>query len=545
MPAPSHWNRRREGKVPPRSCRGRRAPLLLLALALVGLFVALPGCGSSQAVRPSIVVIQLDDQDLYDLGATYRSRSGRIVRVLPNMRRLMVDAGVTFNNYYVSVPVCCPSRAALLTGRYARNNGVFTNVGAIGGFDAYRRHDLHANVAVWLQKAGYRTIHVGKFLNGYNSRPATVPPGWSDWQTLATDPSTSFYYGYQFNDNGRITRRYGDRGYRIVDSARCPHHSSRRCNYVTDVLTAKALRALRRTPSSRPFYLQVDYTAPHVDDHGPIGPPPPPRYLHSLAGIRAPRVPDFNEADVSDKPSFVRRSPQLAPNDIRRVDVRYEARLESERAVDDGLGALIRTLRRLGRLPNTYVFLTSDNGYFQGEHRFATGKFLPYETANHMPLLVRGPGIPTGRRSDALSANVDLAPTFLQISGGRPTSPLDGESLLHYARDPALQSRRAVLLEDFTKAPRQTAGRSFGPPSSRVPHAYTGIRVGPYKYIQYATGERELYNLNRDPYELRSLAANPRYRNVVAWLAERLKALAICSGHPCRRPVGPIPRPLR
>jgi arylsulfatase A-like enzyme len=507
---------------------------------MVGAFVALPGCGSKQEQRPSIVVIQLDDQDLYDLGATYRGRTGRPTRALPNIRRLMLDTGVSFSRYYVSVPVCCPSRAALLTGRYARNNGVFTNIGAIGGFDAYRRKDLHSNLAVWLQKAGYRTIHVGKFLNGYSSRPPAVPPGWSDWQTLATDPSTSFYYGYRFNSNGHITRRYGDRSYESVDSVRCPHGSPTRCNYVTDVLTAKALQALQASSSGRPLYLQVDYTAPHVDDHGPIGPPPPPRYLHSLAGIKAPRAPGFNEADVSDKPSYVRRSPRLAPNDIRRLDFRYEARLESERAVDAGLGAIVRMLDRLGRLPNTYVFLTSDNGYFQGEHRFDTGKFLPYETANHMPLVVRGPGIPAHRRSDALSANVDLAPTFLQISGGHPGRPLDGHSLLRFARKPALRTRRAVLLEDFANAPRQSAGRS----SSRVPHAYTGIRVGPYKFIHYASGERELYNVNRDPHELRSLAASPRYRGVVAWLDVRLKRLAACSGPPCRRPFGPVPPPL-
>jgi N-acetylglucosamine-6-sulfatase len=514
----------------------------LLAIALVGMLVALPGCGSNQTQRPSIVVIQLDDQDLYDLGATYRDRSGRTIRVLPNIRKL-IDAGVSFSRYYVSVPVCCPSRAALLTGRYARNNGVLTNTGATGGFDAYRRHDLRSNLAVWLQKAGYRTIHVGKFLNGYSSRPPTVPPGWSDWQTLATDPSTSFYYGYRFNSNGHLSRLYGDRSYTTVDSARCPHRSPTRCNYVTDVLTAKALRALRESPSGRPLYLQLDYTAPHVDDHGPIGPPPPPRYLHSLAGIKAPRANGFNEADVSDKPSYVRRTPRLAPDDIRRVDFRYEARLESERAVDDGLGAIIRILDRLGRLPNTYVFLTSDNGYFQGEHRFDTGKFLPYETADHMPMLVRGPGIPAGQRSGALTANVDLAPTLLQISGGHPTRSLDGLSLLPFAREPSFQTRRAVLLEDFTKAPSQNAGRSFGSPSSRVPHAYTGIRVGAYKFIQYASGERELYNINRDPHELRSLAADRRYRRVVAWLNGRLKRLAGCRGEPCRRPFGPVPRP--
>ncbi|MDQ2939519.1 MAG: sulfatase-like hydrolase/transferase, partial [Actinomycetota bacterium] len=272
------------------------ASAALVLVALVGVAILVSSCGSSPSQPPSIVVIQLDDQVFSDLYATYRSGTGPMVPVLPNTRRLMIERGVTFRSYYVSVPVCCPSRAALLTGRYARNNGVLTNVGSSGGYTAYRQHDLKSNVAVWLQRAGYRTIHVGKFLNGYSSRPPAVPPGWSDWQTLANDPATSIYYGYRFNDNGRISKRYGDPRYRVFDSPGCPGPSSTRCNYVTDVLTAKALQALKDTPRARPFYLQLDYTAPHTDDHGPIGPPPPPRYLGSLAGIRAPRAPDFNEA---------------------------------------------------------------------------------------------------------------------------------------------------------------------------------------------------------------------------------------------------------
>ena len=232
------------------------------------------------------------------------------------------------------------------------------------------------------------------------------------------------------------------------------------------------------------------------------------------------------------------------PNDVRRVDFRYEARLESERAVDDGLGAIIRVLRRLGRLPNTYVFLTSDNGYFQGEHRFDTGKFLPYETANHMPLLVRGPGIPTGQRSDALSANVDLAPTFPADLRRPPDAPPRRPIAAPLRPRPCASNAPGGAARGFHQGAAPECRALLRPPSSRVPHAYTGIRVGPYKFIQYATGERELYNLNRDPYELQSLAANPRYRNVVAWLAARLRALAACSGAPCRRPVGPIPRPL-
>jgi N-acetylglucosamine-6-sulfatase len=117
---------------------------------------------------------------------------------------------------------------------------------------------------------------------------------------------------------------------------------------------------------------------------------------------------------------------------------------------------------------------------------------------------------------------------------------LDGISLLPFALDPSRRGRRAVLLEDFTGVPR-----SPGESSSRIPHAYTGVRVGRYKYVQYASGERELYDLRSDPYELRSLAGERRYRDVVAWMAARTRELASCSGESCRRSPGPIPKPRR
>ncbi len=529
-----------------KSSRGHHA-LIALALVVVGLAVVGSLLRSSRATtgfsdhaRPNILVIQFDDAVFSDLHQNLQTKTGA-GPVLPNITSLLIHRGVTFRNYYVSVPLCCPSRTALLTGRYARNNGVLDNAGRHGGFRAFRRHDYRDNVAVWLRKAGYWTIHIGKFLNGYDSRPATVPPGWSDWQTLANDPASGLYYGYFFNDNGQISKRYGNPRYCRRYSPGCPYKAESPRNYVTDVLNRRALRAISSAPRKKPFYLQFDVTAPHVDERDSIGPKPPQRYAHLLDGARAPRPPGFNRRNIGGKPSFLRHLDSLTPGEIRGIDYRYRARMESERAVDDGVGRLLSLLRRQGRLSSTYIFLISDNGWFQGEHRIAASKFLPYEPSVRMPLVVRGPGLPRQRSSRALAANIDLAPTFLQIAHARPSRSVDGRSLLGYARSPGRQSRRPILLEGFTRGKAVQPGKgSTGAPIV----SYEAIRIGPYKYIRYGNGEIELYDLIRDPYELRSLARNPRFQKVAAWLEGHLKRLIKCSGPSCRRPIGPVPKPL-
>lgn len=516
------------------------------------------------SARPNILVIQLDDQILSDLSARYLTDPGvgrpkwwvrlrwnwwepsprhhhwRVV--LPNIRHLLSNQGVTFARYYASTPLCCPSRAALLTGRYAHNNKVQNNGGRRRGFDAFKRHDYHRNVAVWLERAGYDTIHVGKFLNGYESQPPTPPPGWRDWQTIAADSGDGHYYGYTINSNGKISRPYGDSTYKHRDPRSCHGQPSHSCKYVTDVLTQKAVQALGEVPRRQSFYLQIDYTAPHVDTHGAFGPEPPTRYSNGLPGIRAPQIPGFNEANMSDKPAFMRGMPRLSNQQVAEITRTRKLRLESERAVDDGVGRMIEKLARLGRLKNTYVLLTSDNGWFQGEHRLAQGKFLPYEPSSHLPLLIRGPGIPHGRVSQQLAANIDLAPTFLQIAHARANRSLDGRGLLGFAKHPQRNLQRAILLESFTR------GKTLQPergPGGAPPVAYKGIRVGPYKYIKYAFGPVELYNLARDPFELRSLAQDPRYRAVRLWLSTRLKRLEKCKGVSCRMKIGPLPQPKR
>ena len=178
---------------------------------------------------------------------------------------------------------------------------------------------------------------------------------------------------------------------------------------------------------------------------------------------------------------------------------------------------IINQLNAPGALANTYVVFISDNGFFQGEHRFDSAKFLPYEPSNHMPLLIRGPGILPGSRSGELVGNVDLAPTILQLTGRRPTAtdrrPLagalhPGPGEAHQAPDPARglhrQGRAGV------GAARSRAHASI----TASPRDYEGLRIGRYKFIQYRSGARELYDFKRDPYEQHSRHLDPRYREV-------------------------------
>jgi arylsulfatase A-like enzyme len=190
--------------------------------------------------------------------------------------------------------------------------------------------------------------------------------------------------------------------------------------------------------------------------------------------------------------------------------------------VDQGVKQIVDELERAGELENTLLIFTSDNGYLIGEHRIRESKVLPYEPSIRVPLLMRGPGIPRGARREQLVWNGDLAPTILDAAGARAAWEPDGMSLLPFARDAGARSGRAVLLE--------------GPPTRRTGAAptFTGLRTPDHLYVEYLTGERELYDLRRDPYELRNLAGLPRAATVERSLAERLTRLRDCAGTSCR-----------
>src|SRR5689334_1593023 len=429
-------------------------------LALLCLLVAVAGRSSAAAAtpeRPSFVVIQTDDQTLDQLYAAFGQPR---LQAMPNTLNLIAKRGETFNRYYVSYPLCCPSRVSLLTGRYAHNNGVKGNIQPNGGYFGFSFRAAYThNLATWLQGAGYRTIHVGKFLNGYGDEPYSngteVPPGWSAWHTVLNADTDHYYYGYLLNNNGKVEGPYGDSGswetreYGTKDDAGCPYAplNGQPCFHETDMLTNLAAQELRGTSPEQPFYLQLDYTAPHGDFRHPAGPEPAPRHYDWFKGAPLPhnRGQGFDEGNVTDKPSFIREAPYLGLSEIHTYRVYYDKALESLRSIDDGVKLIVDTLGSMHRLRNTYIIFTSDNGFFYGEHRLLGGKFLAYEPSTHLPFLIRGPHIKAGTESGEIVGNVDIAPTVLELAGVKADKSIDGRSLTPFFKDPELRTLRPYL----------------------------------------------------------------------------------------------------
>ena len=445
----------------------------------------------------------------------------------------MQQAGTTFSNFVVSTPLCCPSRASILRGQYAHNHGVLYNGGDNGGFSTfYRLGREDSTVANWLQTVGYRTALLGKYLNGYpeGADPAYVPPGWDQWSSFVwrnkQDTEEGFYVDYQMSEDGKLVS-YG----------------SRPEDYSTDVLSAKATDFVARTAeANQPFFL---YLAPYTP-HEPATPAA--RHAEAFADVTAPQPPSFDEADIGDKPSFVRDLPKFDTGQVQQIDELYRRRLRSLLAVEEMVGSLISTLQTTGTLDNTYVFFASDNGFHLGEHRLAQGKVSPYEEAIRVPLIVRGPGVPVGRVEDRLALNVDLAPTCAELAGAVPAGFVDGRSLVPLLRGEVPATwRQAVLLETFGRknsrdrpvnrraaAARATPGESEGKlrDSVLVP-SYTALRTADLLYVEYEGGERELYDLGEDPYELENLASIADAAELKR-LSARLAGLRDCVADGCR-----------
>jgi N-acetylglucosamine-6-sulfatase len=465
--------------------------------------------------RPNVVVLMTDDQTVADL------------EVMPHVQRLLAGAGVTFDRSYVSYPVCCPSRATYLSGQYAHNHHVLGLYPPTGG---YGRFDARESLPVWLERAGYHTAHLGKYMNGYGSETPAVPPaGWSEWYG-AVGYSTYRMWGYTLNENGE-NHSYGSP---LVEDPG---------QYQTDVLAARAVDVIeRRAAAEAPLFLSVAFLAPHHEGDsirrfsGHLVRPAP-RHAGRFAGKPLPLSRAFNERDVSDKPPFLRRRPALDAAQLDRITRNYQDRQESLLAVDEAVGEIVAALERASALENTYLIFTSDNGYLQGEHRVPSGKLLPYDPSSRVPLIMRGPSLAAGSTSQALVGNVDLAPTILELAEAKPGRLLDGRSLLPFARDPSRESLRPLLHE--TGGRRFAIGREqdAGDPAAEPVLNYKAVRTSRWLYVDYESGARELYDLQADPEQLESLHADPRYRMVHEKLRSVLQKLQDCAGADCRAPV--------
>ncbi|CAA9533116.1 MAG: Choline-sulfatase [uncultured Solirubrobacteraceae bacterium] len=486
----------------------RFLPALLLVLAALVLGLAGPAQGAGG--RPNVVVIMTDDQTLADLEA------------MPRTQSLIGDAGTTFDRSYVSYPLCCPSRATYLTGQYAHNHGVRSTTPPEGGFEAL---DTRHTLPVWLEAAGYDTSHVGKYLNGYGMRRrANVPPGWTDWHATV-DKSTYQMWGYTLHENG-VDTTYGD--FLSEDPAL----------YQTDVLRDKAIDVIDAHAPGRdedPFFLSLNFVAPHgeVTEPGATTQPyvrPAPRH-RGLFGTLQPESPAFDELDVRDKPPYVRGLARIGWAARERIAEDFRARRESLLAVDEAVEGVVGALERTGQLERTYVIFTSDNGFFQGEHRIPKGKYLAYDASSRVPLLVRGPGIAPGGVAQELVANIDLAPTILDATGTAADRPIDGRSLLSFAREPFRRTTRPILHEGLIAGDSDRDGFS-SQRRTRV-GTYYAIRTSRYLYVNWRGGGRELYDLSRDPFELESRHRDPRYADVRRALAAEVARLRRCEELEC------------
>lgn len=492
-------------------------PLLVLLLGPVLVASACASGGDDEASPPSSVagppverpnILYVFADDLADDDLEH----------LPHVRRLLTDHGVELTSAYVSVSLCCPSRSTVLRGQYSHNTGVETNRGN-GGFEVFHERGLEeSTVGTWLQEAGYRTALVGKYLNDYpgEAGDAYVPPGWDHWaapvgSTNEQEGGIYRQYGYTLNRNGTLVE-HGDApedyaGTVFVDE-------------VADFVDDAAERG-------DPFFAYLSLVSPHA----PATPAPGDEDAYPDA--TAPRTPSYDQADVSAMPQWVRDRPRINDFDQAYLDGLQRARLQSLLGVDRAVRDLVRTLRDNGQLDDTYVVFTSDNGHHLGQHRLQSGKLTAYEEDVHVPLVVRGPGIPEGERSDALVLNTDLAPTFAALAGAEVPDFVDGRSFADVLFDPSAPfPRQSVLLAHYDEELRPGQDHSAIFYQDDTPELH-GLRTRRWTYVEYVTGERELYDNDADPDQLENLAADADPALLEA-LSGRVADLAGCAAEGCR-----------
>jgi N-acetylglucosamine-6-sulfatase len=516
------------------SASGRVAAAV--AIALLGAAVAALAAGDAapadpkkrKGKPPNIVVIVTDEQVL----DSFRSD------VMPKTYKHLVDDGTTFENFVVSDPNCCPSRATFITGQYAHNTRVFANN---PGYESLK--DKNNVLPVWLKEAGYTTAHVGKFLNKYGQAvkdEGAVAPGWDEWHA-ALEPRR--YYDYDLKVNGRTV-----------------HYGKEPDDYLTRVLAQKAVTIIgNEVPEREPLFLQFAPFAPHVGPSDPTGrckgaAVPDPLDSELFVGEPTPNPPSYDEADIEDKPSFIRRLPPLEERDDESVQTQWECGLASLHGVDRAIADIVRALKQQGELGNTTFIFWSDNGYMNGEHRLRK-KAQGYQEAIHVPLVIRPPaGLKGGPSTiSAPAANIDLAPTILKLANAEPCRSkndcrvMDGRSLVPLMRGEGEQfpTGRHIVIEFKLQKDRSRRGSTcsfaglWKPGEVYIEHRRSVVHPESTRECEKKL-EYEHYDLNSDPFQLDNLAYVPdslgETTRADSQLQPLLDSLRRCSGIEGRDP---------
>ncbi|MFI5613290.1 sulfatase-like hydrolase/transferase [Amycolatopsis sp. NPDC051903] len=458
----------------------------VIVALVVCLLLAVTACTNSsspessagpESSRPNIVFVLTDDL------------ATNLVQYLPHVQA-MEKAGMSFSNYSVTDSLCCPSRSSIFTGQFPHNTGVFTNSPPDGGYTAFQNGDDAARTyATALHDQGYRTGLMGKYLNGFpvpgpgKPDPGTlpVPPGWDEWDVAGNGYPE---FAYTLDENGHRTT-----------------HGKKPEDYLTDVVSGKAADFVKSAAQDgKPFVLETATFAPH----GPYTPAP--RDRDKFPGLRAPREPTFNQVPTDAPPWLAQQAANpLTPDQIGKIDQAFRKRAQAVQAVDAMIGRLQDTLRATGQDRNTYFVFSSDNGYHLGDYRLNPGKQTAFDTDVHVPLVITGPGVPAGRTTPAVASNIDLAPTFEQLSGAAPLPTVDGRSLVPLLQGQTPPGQPAAALVEHhgpdtdPKDPDKPRANSGNPPS------YEALRTAQSTYVEYADGSHEFYDRAKDPDELHNV----------------------------------------
>ncbi|PNH11043.1 Arylsulfatase [Tetrabaena socialis] len=524
------------------ACLGYQVGAQRCTLAPSQICMATRRMALAQKPPPNFVVIFTDDQDAIQ-NTTHP-------HYMPNLHKHIRYPGIELNNYFVTTPVCCPSRTNLWRGQFAHNTNFTDVLSPHGGYNKWKALGIDKSyLPVWLQGLGYNTYYVGKFLVDYSTANYNrTPAGWTDIDALLT-PYIFDYNNPGFSRNGAEPNIYPGQ-------------------YTTDVVADKGVAQIKSAVASgKPFYAQISPVAPHTstqfstDSQGRqqvyfYPPVPAPRHWELFSDATLPsgtKQGNLYEKDVSDKPAWIQALPLAQQNNRTYLEEIYRLRLRSLAAVDELVGRVVETLNASGVLDNTYIIYSADNGYHVGTHRFGAGKTLAYEEELRVPFLIKGPGIKASKSTKATNTkvglHVDFAPTILTLAGAGGQlgdKGLDGTPLGLAASDDG------TLRADYPRPANhrnQFQGEFWGGWADELLHhipryvnntwkavrVYDEERNQGWKYIYSCTGSKEIYDLKKDPGELNNLyGKGPTY--VRTRLEGLLAVLAVCKEDTCINP---------